>query len=436
METFISSKSIASQQEDADLLIEQGRGHAVKVLRRCSHRMGLKASARMTGYPHVWARDSMITLLGALFSGDAKVLRAARASLATLCAKQTRLGLMPNYVDTRTRKPSYHIYADGGAWWVIGRAALFEADGDVKALRADWPAIEAVLRWYAYQDVDDSGLVSIQEAADWEDLFAVRGKGLTVNTLYHVALKKGAALARRLKKEALAREWSRRAGTVRRAMNSRLWYAGEPDPETLYLMYHGPWRSELERKLFRKVKDRLVIPTNSQLPDERYYLPFVTHYDFGEWFDSLGNLLALLGGVADSGRAKEILHIIEDHDLAGRGPIVAIYPSIKPGDSDWRDYYRNFNLNLPDQYHNGGIWPFIGAFYVAALVKAGRKDEARAQLAALAALNRKGRETEWEFNEWYHGKDGRPMGKEEQAWSAGGYLFAHECVRRGRVPWF
>ena len=34
-------------------------------------------------------------------------------------------------------------------------------------------------------------------------------------------------------------------------------------------------------------------------------------------------------------------------------------------------------LNLPHYYHNGGIWPFIGGFYVAALVKAGRLKEAQ-----------------------------------------------------------
>ena len=45
----------------------------------------------------------------------------------------------------------------------------------------------------------------------------------------------------------------------------------------------------------------------------------------------------------------------------------AIYPPVEPGDPDWRDYYGT--LNLPNHYHNGGIWPFLGGFYVAALVK-------------------------------------------------------------------
>jgi hypothetical protein len=79
------------------------------------------------------------------------------------------------------------------------------------------------------------------------------------------------------------------------------------------------------------------------------------------------------------------------------------------------------------------LGPFVGGFYVAALVKAGRLDEAQQQLEKLAALNRLGVEEEWEFNEWCHGRSGRPMGYPHQAWSAGMYIFAYHCVRESLV---
>ncbi len=74
------------------------------------------------------------------------------------------------------------------------------------------------------------------------------------------------------------------------------------------------------------------------------------------------------------------------------------------------------------------MWPFLGGFYVAALVKTGRIDAAAQMLEKLALLNHLG-----QFNEWHHGETGSPMGAEDQAWSAGMYLFASECVRRGQV---
>ena len=117
-------------------------------------------------------------------------------------------------------------------------------------------------------------------------------------------------------------------------------------------------------------------------------------------------------------------------------PVRALYPAINPGERDWRDYYRVRNLNLPHHYHNGGAWPFIGGFYVAALVKAGHLDEAQQQLVRLAEMNYRGRTREWGFNEWFHGLSGEPMGYDGQSWSAALYIFAHECVERGQVRIF
>jgi glycogen debranching enzyme len=111
-----------------------------------------------------------------------------------------------------------------------------------------------------------------------------------------------------------------------------------------------------------------------------------------------------------------------------------MYPVIQPDHRHWREYYRNRNLNLPHQYHNGGIWPMVGGFYVAALVKAGRAAEAEHQLARLAEANRQGLRREWEFNEFLHGLTGRPLGAVGNAWSAGMYVFAYRAVQAGRVP--
>jgi hypothetical protein len=168
------------------------------------------------------------------------------------------------------------------------------------------------------------------------------------------------------------------------------------------------------------------LPVKHCLADEQYYLPWLGFRAVGEWFDSLGNLLAILSGVADESKAVKILNFIRRHDMAST-PIRSITPVIQPGDPDWRDYYGM--LNLPHCYHNGGVWPFIGGFYVAALVKCGKSQDAAEALAALTELNRAGG-----FNEWHHGETFAPMGVGAQAWSAGMYLFACECVDRSEVP--
>ena len=73
---------------------------------------------------------------------------------------------------------------------------------------------------------------------------------------------------------------------------------------------------------------------------------------------------------------------------------------------------------------------------MAALVKMKKYKKAREALIALALLNKKGRESAWEFNECLHGKSGKPIGMAEQAWSAGMYIFAYECVKRKKALFF
>jgi glycogen debranching enzyme len=164
------------------------------------------------------------------------------------------------------------------------------------------------------------------------------------------------------------------------------------------------------------------LPKKRMLVDEQYYLPYLGFRSVGEWFDSLGHLLALIARVPDDEQARRIFDMIDRYELA-QYPMRALHPVITQGDPDWRSYYGM--LNVPCHYHNGGVWPFIGGFYVAALVASGQHEKASAMLSRLAELNRTG-----EFNEWHHGLSGIPMGVRDQAWSSAMYIYAYECVRR------
>jgi glycogen debranching enzyme len=91
---------------------------------------------------------------------------------------------------------------------------------------------------------------------------------------------------------------------------------------------------------------------------------------------------------------------------------------------------------MPHQYHNAGIWPMIGGFHVAALVRHGWLDDARQLRGALAEANRQGLDDAWEFNEWMHGQSGHPMGYAQQAWSAAMFIYADHAVQTGALPLF
>src|SRR5438874_217150 len=93
---------------------------------------------------------------------------------------------------------------------------------------------------------------------------------------------------------------------------------------------------------------------------------------------------------SDRHRTEHILRYMRQVGMAEPYPTKALHPPIYPGESNWREYYRSRNLNLPHQYHNGGIWPMIGGFHVAALVRHGWLGDARRLLVALAEANLQG----------------------------------------------
>jgi glycogen debranching enzyme len=84
--------------------------------------------------------------------------------------------------------------------------------------------------------------------------------------------------------------------------------------------------------------------------------------------------------------------------------------------------------NHPHQYHNGGIWPFVGGFWVLALAMLGRTADARAELAQLARVNAL---DDWRFTEWFHGRTLEPKGMAGQSWNAATFLLAQRALEGG-----
>ena len=401
-------------------LIDLAFEKAQEVLGRECSALGLMASPE--GYPHVWARDSVVTGLGAiLLPGREGCLR---RSLETLGGQQSELGAIPNNVSVATGRLD-HTNAgsvDSNLWYILGHFVNQRLNRDTSFLRTHWRSLQQALLWLRYQDSNGCGLLEVHEAADWADLLANRFNVLYDNVLWYAALKAMAALANALGEDGLRH--SEMASDVRHKLRIVLWVGPEnADEWGPNCPGHTEWKHTLSQ----------VDPVLVKRP---FFLPYLAFRDYGDYCDVLGNLLAILFGVSNASQETRILEYMHQVGIAEPYPVRVLHPVIHPGNKDWREYYRNNNLNLPEQYHNGGIWPFVGGFYVAVLVKCGRFEEARRQLDRLAEVNRQGIQEEWEFNEWCHGRTGRPMGYPHQAWSAGMYVYAYRCVREGRVPVF
>lgn len=407
-------------------LTDEAAGRARDILRSCVTSLGLRASAGEPGYPEVWTRDAMISLLGICADGLDDLVPALRDSLDTLTAHQSDLGYIPLNVGSDGNRSTANAGSiDSNLWYIVGHQLLDSAFGAPDLLERHREAIGRAMVWARYQDSDDDGLIESQEAADWADLLAYRGKVLYPNVVFTMALRAYADMAGRIDLPDPALH-ARLADVATARLNALHWVESN----------HGLWSSATSPELTGQHLEsrRLVQTTVAQLWGRPFYLPWVAFRDFGDWCDVLGNSLAILTRIADASRADRILTYFDEVGVAWPYPAKAIHPPIAPGHKDWRDYYRNGDRSLPDQYHNGGIWPFIGGFLVAALVEAGRHDAATEHLERLAGALKESHDEPWEFNEWHHGRTGRPMGAPHQAWSAALYLFAYRSVADGAVP--
>ena len=192
--------------------------------------IGLMASPE--GYPHVWARDSVITSLGATQSVSPGHENCLRVSLATLAGQQSELGAIPNNVSVATGRLD-HTNAgsvDSNLWYILGHYIQHRASGDVEFLREYWPSLKRALLWLRYQDSNGCGLLEVHEAADWADLLANRFNILYDNALWYAALRAMADMAQ-LVGAPVGPDYDAMARDVRHKMRLVLWVGPETESE-------------------------------------------------------------------------------------------------------------------------------------------------------------------------------------------------------------
>ncbi|MEI6408666.1 MAG: glycoside hydrolase 100 family protein [Bacteroidota bacterium] len=347
------------------------------------------------GYPEPYTRDLMIATLGVGVSENQQLLDGTRLVLENLAKNQTQHG----HITSLVHDPDDRGSSDTTPLFLVGVGIFRKISGEQDFLQE---AVEKALTWMEYQSPSDRYLVAQQPTSDWRDEQWVLGYGLFVNTLVYTYLR------------LLGQH--ERADQVRHEMGRFTITGG--------VLHHH-------------VHEGLVVK------HKPYYALWSYKIHSSERFDLLGNSLAILSGIASPTRADQMISWIErecavmlkNGDLAIDLP-PNFFPYIKPEDPDWHARYAIYNN--PGEYHNGGIWPFICGFYIAALVAAKRYALAREKLTVLTQCitRSNGGSLEFGFNEWIKAQDGEPMGQNWQTWSAALYLYAVTCVEEKRTPFF
>src|SRR6266498_2493593 len=332
METTISQDVEEAKQAALEVLLHNMKGPY----------HGLPRTAGW-GYPEPYTRDLMISLLGIAVSENKELIESIRRVLKTLAKNQTEHGHIPSLVHDKDDLGA----SDTTPLFLLAIGIFRKVTGEQNFLQS---AARKALTWMAYQSPVDRYLVAQQPTSDWRDEQWVMGYGLYVNTLVYSYLR---LFERHAEADQVLKEMKH--FTITAGVISRHSHEG-------FVVLHKPYYAFWSYKIYSS-----------------------------ERFDLLGNSLAILSGIASPTRAEEMIAWIEEECLSMRkkGQLALdlppnFFPFIQPGEPDWHSRYKNFNK--PGDYHNGGIWPFISGFYVAALVAAKKYQLAEEKLLVLTEV--------------------------------------------------
>ncbi len=400
--------------------INEGYSKAIGLLHDCAAEHGFLASpTRNSNYRRIWGRDGAIMALAALVSRDQHLINTARCTFETLAEHQGPHGEIPANIDPGTNRTSYGGTAgriDTDLWFIIGCGEYWLATEDNLFLERLLPTLEKVRFLLGAWEFNNRGLLYVPLTGDWADEYLHNGYVLYDQLLYLQAQRTLARIHTAIHGSS-DHGLQERIGRLHHLICTNYWFEdGDTVPDDAY-------HEVLYKKGHKAASHR----------PERHWLPSFSPTGYGYRFDSLANVLASLLDVASDAQSETVDEYIDKFLVSDDRLILpAFHPVIEPVDEDWEHLQVMFSYtfkNKPYEYHNGGLWPMVTGFYVAALAKRGRTDRARRFLSAIHTANASTMEGEaWGFPEYLNGKTGEPGGTRYQGWSAAAAVIGHHTA--------
>ncbi|MEZ4599938.1 MAG: glycoside hydrolase 100 family protein [Syntrophotaleaceae bacterium] len=381
-----------------EALIGEAYFRSIELLRHNSVAEGVLACspgprAKERNYDCIFGRDAAICALGMFASREPDLVTVARNGLRTLAQYQGTNGQIPKFVNPHRGEADFWYTGciDATLWWLIA-LRLHDRFFPETCLEAELQMnVQRAWHWLLCQEHQGWYLLQQNEASDWADIMPRSGFVLYTNALWY--------WAKSLYEQPTAR-------ATRDFANS------------IFYPFH-PAASE-----HRRVRLLGEYVRNACQQDD-FYLSFVNLSFWGDEIDTFGNVLSALTGLADRSRSDRIASSLVDLGVHRPWPLRVVARPIGENHSLWRPYMQRHGQNFPFQYHNGGSWPFVGGFWVLLLQKLGRDKDAWEELEQLALANRC---EDWQFNEWFHGESGVPLGMVGQSWNAALFILACQSL--------
>jgi len=408
------SKSIPEKSE--------GYQQAIHQLQRCSTEHGFVASTiERENYHRVWGRDSCITGLGAILSGDDDLIDTCRRSLETLADFQGPHGEIPSNVDPVTNEISYGGTTgrvDSNLWFVIACGEYWRHTKDNDFLDRVLEPLDKVRQLLGSWEFNARGLLYIPPTGDWADEYPQSGYVLYDQLLYLQTQKNFCAFDQHRATSA-AESAIDKITHLENLLQTNYWLFNSQCDKTF--IYH--------QNIFKKGREKA-----SELPSP-YWMPCFSPLGYNYRFDTLANTLAGLFGLANEAQIDAVNTYIDEQVVPEKLKLLPGFsPVIRQQDKQWEKLQASFShqfKNKPYEYHNGGLWPMVTGFYAASLAERGDKKQAQAYADGIHAANKTENSESgesWGFPEYLNGQTLEAGGTPSMAWSAAAALIAEGYI--------
>ena len=380
---------------------EQSYIKAKELLVKASSSKGFLASANdITNYKRVWSRDGVITGLAALLDGDKELINSFKETLITLGDNQHYLGQIPSnvYFSETGIETSFGGLAgrvDTISWFIIGICNYTHFTKDSMIMESYHPHIEKGLQLLDSWEFNNNHLVYVPRSGNWADEYITEG-----HTLYDQLLRLWAL--RCLVKFYPEQKYKDKIAILTHKIEQNYKSGNFSDP------YHPKAYKALEQS--------------------NYWLASVNPSGYQTMFDAFGNSLALLLGLGDNSFRKTVIAYTEN--LRKSLPLELLPAFWEPIDENQKDWdLLTFNCkyefrNFPYQFHNGGTWQMVNAFYGISLADQ-NLDLAKEILLKIKDLNKI---EDYSFYENFNSKESTPNGVPNCTWSAAGEVILEQYI--------
>ncbi|MGB0756965.1 MAG: glycoside hydrolase 100 family protein [Patescibacteria group bacterium] len=352
------------------------------------------AASQKRGYTSIFGRDASMCALAGLVSEDEGLIEAGKQSLITLAEHASDIGQIPFSVNTERKLVKYRMpqSIDSTIWWLLTFWLYTQKLSDTSLKAQYYAAFQEGITWL--QNRMQYGLLEEGEGAGWADELPRSGMVLYTNALWLLFLEHIKSAERKAIYHNFLYFFDYHTDTVR----------GYP---------------ELQRQ-FPNFRNNLK---KTKRKSQTFYAS-VSRFNLNESIDVFGNTLACISGALPRTRERAILKELQD--VADESPF--LIRSMPEPERLHQGIFEATFQNRAWQYHNAGVWPMIGGWYVYAHAKAGNMRVAHEALERLAEVNSLEKHP---FPEWIHGRTGKTMGLDRQAWNAAVYILAYKAVTEG-----